>query len=99
MHGQQYTTRTVVPVRAMGANKGKKSAHSWPLHYMAVSSQMHAPATSSPGKNPVHNQMEDGWGPTVSLDGFREVKISFSPRDSKPQAEQPAASRYIDCSF
>jgi hypothetical protein len=66
---------------------------------MAVSNQLHAPATSSPGKNPGAQSTERWVGPTVGLDGFREVKISFSRRDSKPQTEQTADSRYIDCFF
>ena len=59
---------------------------------MGLGGQHHAPATFTPGKDPVPIVQEAGWAPRAGLDGCGK---SRPHRDSIPRV-QPVASRYID---
>jgi hypothetical protein len=57
-----------------------------------VEDQPHAPAVSTPGKDPVPIVQEAGWGPRAGLHGR---KIS-SPTGVRSRTFQPVVSRYTD---
>ena len=59
---------------------------------MGVGDQPHAPAVSTPGKDPIPIVQEAGWAPWPVWTGAE----NFAPPGFDPRTVQPVASRYTD---
>ena len=58
---------------------------------MRVGGQPHAPAASTPGKDPVLIVQEAGWAPGPAWTGGK-----YRPHQDSIRAVQPVVSRYTD---